>query len=71
MASQFQPITTNSIPMIITARFKKSKVENKDGTRNTIVREDNNIRVYNVNGQKVSDQTFSSNAAARREMANA
>lgn len=52
-------------------RSKKSKSENKDGSCDTVVREDNMIRVYNVNGQKVRESVHPTNASARREMAHA
>ena len=52
-------------------RFKKSRQESKDGTKNTVVREDNVIRIYNTGGSKLSETTYPSNAAARREMATA
>lgn len=53
-------------------RIKKSKTENKDGTRNSVVREDNIIREYQPTGSgmtKVRETAYASNAAARRNMA--
>lgn len=52
-------------------RIKKSNHQHKDGTKDTVVREDNVIRVYNVNGQKIRESAYPTNAAARAEMAKA